>query len=136
MLQTAVGNRGKVFIHCSQGVSRSTTLLIAYLMWRSEQPYDEVFQQVKAARGVANPNIGFICQVCRGKITLLCFNNHSLVSHVQIQGGKLMSSFVQHTVLVGKHRSRHVKHCMSGAQWLAAKSQMSSVIFSSHISLA
>ena len=32
-------------------------------MWRSDQAYDEVFQQVKASRGVANPNIGFICQV-------------------------------------------------------------------------
>ena len=62
-MQEALKSKGKVLIHCSQGVSRSTTLLIAFLMWRSNQAYDETFQQVKAMRGVANPNIGFICQV-------------------------------------------------------------------------
>lgn len=61
--QEALQSSGKVLIHCSQGVSRSTTLLIAFLMWRSDHAYDEVFQHVKAKRGVANPNIGFICQV-------------------------------------------------------------------------
>ena len=54
---------GNVFVHCSQGVSRSATLVIAYLMWRWDKPYDEVFAAVKAKRGVANPNIGFTCQL-------------------------------------------------------------------------
>ena len=62
-MQKALDEGGKVLVHCSQGVSRSTTLLIAFLMWRSNQAYDDTFQQVKAGRGVANPNIGFICQV-------------------------------------------------------------------------
>ena len=66
-LQAALKDKGRVLIHCSQGVSRSTTLLIAFLMWRSDQAYDEVFQQVKAARGVANPNIGFICQASEAR---------------------------------------------------------------------
>ena len=56
---------GRVLVHCSQGVSRSATLAIAYLMWKRAAGYDDVFQEVKAARGVANPNIGFICQVGR-----------------------------------------------------------------------
>lgn len=54
---------GKVFVHCSQGVSRSATLVIAFLMWKLDKPYDEVFAAVKAIRGVANPNIGFTCQL-------------------------------------------------------------------------
>ncbi|KAK9828564.1 hypothetical protein WJX72_000780 [[Myrmecia] bisecta] len=54
---------GRVLVHCSQGVSRSATLVISYLMWRLDQPYDETFQAVKAIRGVANPNIGFTCQL-------------------------------------------------------------------------
>ncbi|KAI7838717.1 hypothetical protein COHA_007513 [Chlorella ohadii] len=56
------GAPGRVLIHCSQGVSRSATLAIAYLMWKQGATYDDVFQAVKASRGVANPNIGFICQ--------------------------------------------------------------------------
>jgi len=52
-----------VFIHCSQGVSRSTTLAIAYRMWKENKTYEDVFAEVKQMRGVANPNIGFICQL-------------------------------------------------------------------------
>lgn len=37
--------------------------MIAYLMWRHGQCFEEAFAAVKAARGVANPNIGFVCQV-------------------------------------------------------------------------
>lgn len=56
-------NGGNVFIHCSQGVSRSTSLAIAYRMWCEKKTYEEVFAEVKEMRGVANPNIGFICQL-------------------------------------------------------------------------
>ena len=51
-------------MHCSQGVSRSVTLVVAYLMWKLGKTYYEVFETVKAVRGVASPNIGFSCQVC------------------------------------------------------------------------
>lgn len=54
---------GKVLVHCSQGVSRSATFAIGYLMWKHNQPYDKAYQAVKAIRGVTNPNIGFTCQV-------------------------------------------------------------------------
>lgn len=54
---------GRIFIHCSQGVSRSTTLAIAYRMWKEGRAYEDVFAEVKQMRGVANPNIGFICQL-------------------------------------------------------------------------
>ncbi|KAK6929292.1 Dual specificity phosphatase, catalytic domain [Dillenia turbinata] len=54
---------GRVFVHCCQGVSRSTSLVIAYLMWREGQSFDDAFQYVKAARGIADPNMGFACQL-------------------------------------------------------------------------
>ncbi|KAF8395063.1 hypothetical protein HHK36_019003 [Tetracentron sinense] len=54
---------GRVLVHCCQGVSRSTSLVIAYLMWREGQSFDDAFQYVKAARGIANPNMGFACQL-------------------------------------------------------------------------
>ncbi|KAF2295973.1 hypothetical protein GH714_035467 [Hevea brasiliensis] len=54
---------GRVFVHCCQGVSRSTSLVIAYLMWREGQSFDDAFQYVKEARGIADPNMGFACQL-------------------------------------------------------------------------
>lgn len=54
---------GRVLVHCSQGVSRSATLAIAYLMWRLDQTYEETYQKMREARGVTSPNIGFTCQL-------------------------------------------------------------------------
>ncbi|KAK6790300.1 hypothetical protein RDI58_014100 [Solanum bulbocastanum] len=54
---------GKIFVHCCQGVSRSTSLVIAYRMWREGQSFDDAFEYVKAARGIADPNMGFACQL-------------------------------------------------------------------------
>eukprot|EP00271_Cylindrocystis_brebissonii_P008608 TRINITY_DN23038_c0_g1_i1.p1 TRINITY_DN23038_c0_g1~~TRINITY_DN23038_c0_g1_i1.p1 ORF type:complete len:858 (+),score=149.34 TRINITY_DN23038_c0_g1_i1:204-2777(+) len=54
---------GRIFVHCCQGVSRSTSLVIAYVMWRENLPFEEAFRFVKAARGVTNPNMGFACQL-------------------------------------------------------------------------
>ncbi|KAH9622445.1 hypothetical protein KSS87_016669 [Heliosperma pusillum] len=54
---------GRVLVHCCQGVSRSTSLVIAYLMWKEGQKFEEAFEYVKAARGVTNPNMGFACQL-------------------------------------------------------------------------
>ena len=62
--QAAKERNGKVLLHCSQGVSRSASLAIAYLMWKQNTPFDNTLAAVKAIRGVANPNIGFTCQVC------------------------------------------------------------------------
>lgn len=54
---------GRVFVHCYQGVSRSTSLVIAYLMWRKGQSFEDAFQYVKSQRGTTNPNMGFACQL-------------------------------------------------------------------------
>ena len=37
--------------------------MIAYLMHKLGRPYNDVYTDVKAIRGVINPNIGFTCQV-------------------------------------------------------------------------
>eukprot|EP00850_Spirogloea_muscicola_P020507 SM000218S06603 [mRNA] locus=s218:100838:104332:+ [translate_table: standard] len=55
--------KGRVFVHCYQGVSRSSSLAIGYLMWRSGASFEDVFREVKEKRGVTNPNMGFACQL-------------------------------------------------------------------------
>lgn len=71
--QAARSSGGRVLLHCSQGVSRSASLAIGYLMWRRGGSFDEVLASVKAIRGVANPNIGFTCQVWPQEPTLNCY---------------------------------------------------------------
>ena len=73
--------RGRVFVHCCQGVSRSTSLVIAYLMWREGQSFEDAFQYVKAARGIADPNMGFACQLlqCQKRVHAFPLSPSSLL---------------------------------------------------------
>lgn len=54
---------GRVFVHCFKGISRSTSLVIAYIMWSKGQSFTDAFKYVKAARSITNPNIGFAGQL-------------------------------------------------------------------------
>ncbi|TYG73080.1 hypothetical protein ES288_D04G071700v1 [Gossypium darwinii] len=77
---------GRVFVHCFQGVSRSTSLVIAYLMWRERQSFDDAFQYVKAARGIADPNMGFACQLlqCQKRVHAFPLSPSSLLRMYRI----------------------------------------------------
>lgn len=72
---------GRVFVHCCQGVSRSSSLVIAYLMWREGQSFEDAFQYVKAARGVTNPNMGFACQLllCQKRVHAMPASPNSML---------------------------------------------------------
>ncbi|XP_059666200.1 protein-tyrosine-phosphatase MKP1 [Cornus florida] len=77
---------GRVFVHCCQGVSRSTSLVIAYLMWREGQSFDDAFRYVKAARGIADPNMGFACQLlqCQKRVHAFPLSPSSLLRMYRI----------------------------------------------------
>ena len=62
-IDAAIEGGGKVFVHCHQGVSRSTTMVVAYLMWKRGLNFNDAFAHVKALRAVANPNAGFLCKL-------------------------------------------------------------------------
>ena len=54
---------GKVLIHCYKGVSRSVSIVIAYLIYLYKWTYDEAFDFIQSKRSIANPNIGFYLQL-------------------------------------------------------------------------
>ena len=62
---------GKVLVHCSQGVSRSVSVVISYLMWAKGDTYENTFKYVKDRRGIANPNMGFTCQMLQWRKRVL-----------------------------------------------------------------
>lgn len=53
---------GAVLVHCYAGISRSATIVIAYLM-HTGMDFSEAYLTVKKARPVINPNDGFLCQL-------------------------------------------------------------------------
>lgn len=55
--------KGRVLIHCYKGVSRSVSIVIAYLIYLYKWSYDKAFDFVQSKRSVANPNIGFYLQL-------------------------------------------------------------------------
>jgi len=62
-MDDALRSGGKVFVHCHQGVSRSSSMVTAYLMWSRRMRFDDAFALVKSRRGVANPNAGFTAKL-------------------------------------------------------------------------
>eukprot|EP01001_Neometanema_parovale_P008708 NODE_4970_length_996_cov_21.326460_g4763_i0.p1 GENE.NODE_4970_length_996_cov_21.326460_g4763_i0~~NODE_4970_length_996_cov_21.326460_g4763_i0.p1 ORF type:complete len:308 (+),score=54.41 NODE_4970_length_996_cov_21.326460_g4763_i0:53-925(+) len=54
---------GKVLIHCRAGVSRSSCVSIAYLMWHAKMHLSEAYIYVKERRAIAHPNKGFLNQL-------------------------------------------------------------------------
>ncbi|XP_051727016.1 dual specificity protein phosphatase 22-A isoform X2 [Ctenopharyngodon idella] len=52
-------NGGACLVHCLAGVSRSTTVVVAYLMTVTSYGWEECLTAVKAVRSFVGPNYGF-----------------------------------------------------------------------------
>lgn len=53
----------KTYVHCMCGISRSSTIVIAYLMWKTKATYYESYFFVKNRRKYIAPNDGFVQQL-------------------------------------------------------------------------
>lgn len=54
---------GAVLVHCRLGVSRSSTIIIAYLMQKYKLTYEQAFRYVRSKRPFINPNPSFVNQL-------------------------------------------------------------------------
>ncbi len=54
---------GKVLVHCNMGISRSSTIVIAYLMKYYKLKYEDCYAWVRQWRSFANPNRAFVQQL-------------------------------------------------------------------------
>jgi protein-tyrosine phosphatase len=61
----AIFNGGKVYVHCQAGVSRSSTMVISYIMTRKRMSLRDSFSLVKKHRPVILPNPGFFAALMR-----------------------------------------------------------------------
>ncbi|KAM3957293.1 uncharacterized protein ACR2FA_008720 [Aphomia sociella] len=55
--------KGNVLVHCHFGVSRSATIVIAYLMEKYKLTFDQAYSYVRQRRRFINPNPGFVNQL-------------------------------------------------------------------------
>ena len=58
-----IDGRDKVFVHCAAGMSRSPTIVIAYLMWKKQLLLNEAIELVKSKRPEISPNLNFMKQL-------------------------------------------------------------------------
>jgi len=62
-IREALTAGGTVLVHCHKGISRSCTLAIAYLMMERRCSIEDAFEQVRAKRPMAEPNLGYLCSL-------------------------------------------------------------------------
>ncbi|KAK6512475.1 hypothetical protein TWF481_001361 [Arthrobotrys musiformis] len=57
------GEKGKILVHCLQGMSRSTSFVVAYLVWKNKITVGSTLEIVQEKRKKARPNSGFYRQL-------------------------------------------------------------------------
>ncbi len=62
-IDQVVSRGGKILIHCQAGVSRSASVLIAFIMWKWNIGFIEALNLVRRHRPITNPNSGFTEQL-------------------------------------------------------------------------
>ena len=63
-IDEALLSGGKVYVHCQMGISRSSTIVLAYLMIKKGWTAQEAVRTVRARRQII-PNDGFLRQLCQ-----------------------------------------------------------------------
>uniref|UniRef100_A0AAR5QA02 Dual specificity protein phosphatase 19 n=1 Tax=Dendroctonus ponderosae TaxID=77166 RepID=A0AAR5QA02_DENPD len=62
-VDVCVRNKTNVLVHCNAGISRSASVVIAYLIIKRNLLFDDAYALVKQARATVKPNDGFMKQL-------------------------------------------------------------------------
>ncbi|ESO85048.1 hypothetical protein LOTGIDRAFT_54372, partial [Lottia gigantea] len=75
-IESMIENDCNVLVHCHAGVSRSVTICLAYLMFKSHLSLDLAYEHIRARRSIIDPNLNFMQQLRKYESELL--GAHSL----------------------------------------------------------
>jgi protein-tyrosine phosphatase len=62
-IESARKKKSAALVHCDAGISRSSTVVISYLIKRKKMSLKEAYLYVKKRRALISPNFGFIVQL-------------------------------------------------------------------------
>jgi predicted protein tyrosine phosphatase len=83
-ISEALDKNEAVFVHCQAGVSRSSTIVISYLMAKKNMSLDEAFSLVKRKRPVICPNELFVQELMELDAAIGWKTNHEYVSSFDV----------------------------------------------------
>ena len=75
-IETARKNKGNILIHCKLGISRSTSILIAYMIKYFGFNVKKALEFIKSKRKQVNPNQGFMFQLFTYEKYISKLKNH------------------------------------------------------------
>jgi len=64
-IHEAIGSGGAVLVHCNAGISRSSTIVLSYMIAHHNLSLSEAMVMLKNARACARPNEGFMKQLAQ-----------------------------------------------------------------------
>jgi len=73
LIDEAMKQQGVCLVHCNAGISRSTSIVISYLMLRRSMSFESAFDLVKSLYNKTRPNEGFLVQLkelCKREVSL------------------------------------------------------------------
>ncbi|XP_045199561.2 probable dual specificity protein phosphatase DDB_G0281963 [Mercenaria mercenaria] len=111
---------GKILIHCFAGMSRSVTVAVGYLMYKSKIPLDAALHIVKQYRGRVKPNPGFMRQLelfeqmgCTIDANNTVYRQYKLEVMAQnVQAGSLEVKETDLAEDVGSNKTENYYRCM------------------------
>jgi protein-tyrosine phosphatase len=71
IIQSALKEKKRILVHCAAGISRSASLVIAYLMIENKWTYEEAYHYLQKRRPQINPNSGFVKQLKKLELSSL-----------------------------------------------------------------
>ena len=62
-IDQALSKNKNVLVHCEMGISRSATIVVAYLRWKFDMTSHEALTVLRSKRPMVEPNLGFLRQL-------------------------------------------------------------------------
>lgn len=93
-IDEAVSTGNAVLVHCMGGVSRSSSIVIAYVMFKLAMTFEKAFDLVKGNHERTNPNAGFAAQLRQFEVCVLEYHQQSKLEEKEEINYKLLEFLI------------------------------------------